>query len=107
MDKCGKCKCVNNYVRYLKQKLNIVNLSNKSKHSILQEYAMSMKNSWKINNIPSKVNKHIQIKDLEIQEFKELSDEELSNIVGGFDAGVGGDGLACPQGGILGQLLCH
>ena len=60
-----------------------------------------------MKNNQTKVNKHIQIEDLEIQEFKELSDEELSNIVGGFDAGVGGDGLACPQGGVLGQLLCH
>ena len=68
---------------------------------------MSVKNFLKINNIPSKVNKHIQVEDLEIQEFRELSDEELSNIIGGLDAGVGGDGLACPQGGILGQMLCH
>ncbi len=69
---------------------------------------MSVKNFRKINSIPSKVNKHIQVEDLEIQEFRELSDEELSNIVGGLDAGDGGDGLACPfGGGILRELLCH
>ncbi len=52
----------------------------------------------------------IEIEDLnhdEIQEFRKLSDEELSNIVGGLDAGEGGDGLACPfGGGILRELLC-
>lgn len=61
--------------------------------------------SKKINNVPSKVNKHIQIDDLEIQEFKELSDEELSNIVGGLEPPE--NGYPCPMGGTLGDLLCH
>ena len=64
-----------------------------------------MVTSMKNNQI--KISKHIQIKDLnenKIEKFKNINDEELSKIIGGFEAGEGGTG--CPMPGILGYKIC-
>ena len=56
----------------------------------------------------TKVNKHIQIEDLnhnEIQKLKKLDDKELSNVVGGLYSDPD-NGSPCPMGGTLGKIIC-
>ncbi|MDJ0731523.1 MAG: bacteriocin [Crocosphaera sp.] len=60
-----------------------------------------------MKNNQIKINKHIQIKDLNknrIEKFNNINDEELSKILGGFETGEGGTG--CPMSGILGYKIC-